>query len=75
MPGPAGVYGYMTQVESCYNDGYSMNFKCTQYLLIYCLLVSGPTTCAHMQNSSTQATSVKAAVLAGLGIAASILLL
>ena len=37
---------------------------------IGCLLVSGPTTSAHMQNSSTQAASVKAAVLAGLGIAA-----
>ena len=45
------------------------------YIWMYCLLVSGPTTCAHMQSSGTQATSVKAAVLAGLGIAASIFLL
>ena len=45
------------------------------FLWIYCLLASGPTTCAHMQSSGTQATSVKAAVLAGLGIAAPILLL
>ena len=51
-----------------------LNFKCTQYLRIQCLFVSEPTTCLNMQKSSTQVVSVKAAVLVGWAVAASILL-
>ena len=60
-------------------DLYSKRVEIMQYhhdgAIIFHFLISDLTLSAHMQSSGTPATSMKAAILAGLGIAASILLL